>query len=502
MVGVGTQIGRYKVLKLLGAGGMGSVYLAEHEDLRRRVALKVLHASIAAQPALVARFLNEARAATAIQSPAFVSVFDWDRTPEGEPYFVMEMLDGQSLDQRMDAGALPLQEALGIGMEAAAALEIAHARGIVHRDIKPANLFLALDPSAPDGVRLKVLDFGVAKISADLAVDGSNTRTGQMLGTPTYMAPEQCLGRKEIDHRADIYAMGCVLFEMVCGRAPFVSEGFGELINMHVNEPPPPASSVRPDVPRELDQVIARALAKNPDDRQQTMKQLGSELGEIHRRLGKRAAPTMAGDSAFTDEATKRTEPSPASDRERSARVIHATPASVATVPPVAVPTRPRGETTVSVRGGGRGWIAGLVGLALVIGGAVFMRTQRAAPAPAPIASAPPAPAPAPVALPPPVAAAPPPAPAAPPPQADVRLHLESTPGGASVRTVPGDEDLGTTPLDLERAPDTELAVRIVLPGHRPALRTLRFDTARTEEVRLEKTHRDRGESYAEPSRL
>jgi serine/threonine-protein kinase len=223
---------------------MGAVYLAVHPGIGRKAAVKVLHPELARDRDIVTRFLNEARAANAIRHPGIVEIFDSGTLDSGAPYIVMELLEGESLTSRLLRGRLPLDQCLEIARQAAAALGAAHAQGIVHRDLKPDNLFLVPDALEPERERVKVLDFGIAKLNPGSIGAGSvRTRTGAVLGTPVYMSPEQCRGTREIDRRADVYALGVILYEMVCGRPPFYSEGFGELAHLHISEPPPPPAA-------------------------------------------------------------------------------------------------------------------------------------------------------------------------------------------------------------------------------------------------------------------
>jgi serine/threonine-protein kinase len=273
---IGRTVGNYRVLELLGEGGMGAVYLAEHPGMGRRAAIKVLHRELAQSEELAARFFNEARAANAIRHPGIVEIFDLGTLPDGATYITMELLEGQSLAERLRRGPIPIAAAVDLAGQAASALSAAHAAGIVHRDLKPDNIFLVPDPQAPDHDLVKVLDFGIAKLAvASGPGSGSvRTRTGVVMGTPLYMSPEQCRGTKEVDHRSDIYSLGVILYEMVCGRPPFVSEGHGELIHMHIGEPPPPARAHNPEVPASLEAILMRALTKDPGQRFQTMDQL------------------------------------------------------------------------------------------------------------------------------------------------------------------------------------------------------------------------------------
>ncbi len=218
---------------------MGAVYLAEHPGIGRRVAVKVLHKNYTRDENLLGRFLNEARAANAIRHPNIIEILDSGKQADGTPFLVMELLEGESLAARIRSrGAMPIPTALEFAYQTASALGAAHKKGIVHRDLKPDNLFVVPDPHDPDRERVKVLDFGIAKLQQSPA-DSVKTRTGTLMGTPIYMSPEQCRGTKAVDHRSDIYSLGIILYEMLLGLPPFVSEGFGELVNMHLNVQPP-----------------------------------------------------------------------------------------------------------------------------------------------------------------------------------------------------------------------------------------------------------------------
>jgi serine/threonine-protein kinase len=284
---IGHQFGNYTTLALLGEGGMGSVYLAEHPAIGRRVAIKVLRAEFAQDEVALNRFVNEARAANAIRHPNIIEILDSGTTSGGLPYLVMELLEGEPLRARLRrAQRLAPLDALDIAYLTASALAAAHGRGIVHRDLKPDNLFLIPDPNDPQLSFVKVLDFGIAKLQrqpgqlGDDEPDSLQTQTGTLMGTPSYMSPEQCLGTKTLDQRTDIYSLGIILFEMLCGRTPFQSMGFGELVHLHLNVAPPRPRSVEPEVPPALEAIILTALAKKPEDRFQSMEEMMSAMEE------------------------------------------------------------------------------------------------------------------------------------------------------------------------------------------------------------------------------
>src|SRR6185369_17640801 len=268
---VGTMVGNYRLLGVLGQGAMGAVFLAENPEIHRRVAIKVLQPELAREEYFAGRFLAEARAASAVRHANIVDILDFGRLADGSPYIVMEHLDGETLAQRLlRAGRLPVAIAVEYARQIAAALGHAHARGVVHRDLKPANLFLAVDPrgGAPSGAAreaIKVLDFGVAKLQADFSA--VKTRTGAVVGTPAYLSPEQCRGNRDVDHRSDVYALGTVLYEMLCGTPPFQSDGLGDMMDQHMNIAPEPPGNRRPGIPLAVEAAVLRALAKRPEDR-------------------------------------------------------------------------------------------------------------------------------------------------------------------------------------------------------------------------------------------
>ncbi|HUS28084.1 MAG TPA: serine/threonine-protein kinase [Kofleriaceae bacterium] len=286
----GAQIGGYRVVKQIGAGGMGAVWLAEHSALGRRAALKVLHAEYSSRADVVQRFFNEARAATAISDPGIVQIFDFGHHTDGSAYIVMELLDGEPLDRRLArSGALDVADALRIMRQVASTLGAAHSRGIIHRDLKPENIFMVRDPEVAGGERAKILDFGIAKLIGDPS--GSKTQTSAVMGTPTYMSPEQCRGAGHVDQRSDVYALGCVLFMLIVGRPPFDAAGVGEIIAMHLREPAVAPSTMRPGIAAEIDELVLQCLAKDPADRPGSAAELAQAIGAL---LQSSASPSAA----------------------------------------------------------------------------------------------------------------------------------------------------------------------------------------------------------------
>jgi serine/threonine-protein kinase len=279
---IGEKLGNYRIVSRLGMGGMGAVYLGEHTMIGRRAAIKVLLPQFSRQQEIVDRFFNEAKAGTAIGHPGIVQIFDFGYHRDDSAYLVMELLLGEALNERLDRlGRLGEDEALRIARQCASALAAAHAAGIIHRDLKPANIFLSTDPEMEAGERAKILDFGIAKLTDSGAAGDLRTRTGSMMGTPAYMSPEQCRGAGLVDHRSDIYSLGCVIFRMLCGRPPFLAEGVGDIIASHLREPAPSPRTFEPAISTALEAVVQRTLAKPPDARFSSMEELASVLQSL-----------------------------------------------------------------------------------------------------------------------------------------------------------------------------------------------------------------------------
>jgi serine/threonine-protein kinase len=296
----GRAFGNYRIVRLLGEGGFGEVYLAENPLLDRRAAIKVLHTGLAKDTELVRRFLNEARAASAIRHPNIIEVFDAGLTPEGAPYILMEFLEGISLQKCLaDEGRLSVARVLQIARQAGSALGAAHAAGIVHRDLKPENLFLV--PDAPGAERVKILDFGIAKIRRNGFAGGTlRTQSGLIMGSPAYMSPEQCKDSADVDLRSDIYSFGVIIYQALAGRAPFVAATGTEMLVMHLTASPPPLRLE--DVPAHLEAAVMRALAKERADRFDSVASFVRALnGEgVVTEVGS-AQPVIAGTTAAAD---------------------------------------------------------------------------------------------------------------------------------------------------------------------------------------------------------
>ncbi len=466
---------------------MGAVYLAEHPGIGRRVAVKVLHKNYTRDEHLLARFLNEARAANAIRHPNIIEILDSGMMADGTPFLVMELLEGESLGTRLrQTGALPIAKAVDFAYQTASALGAAHAKGIVHRDLKPDNLFVVPDLHDTNRERIKVLDFGIAKLQQGSVADSVKTRTGTLMGTPIYMSPEQCRGTRTVDHRSDIYSLGVIFYEMLVGQPPFVSEGFGDLVNMHLNVPPASARSKRPEIPLALDALVMKMLAKNPEDRY-------AETGEVQAALKSSGSHTIVSSPDLKSKYGR----------------------------PQVTPTSPMHDTTFStgvgervdgVPGGGLGKKVALgVIAAAAIGGGLFWWQQSGdstgkavavttPPKPVtPPSTTPTTPAtPTPVTPPKPVVAAP----------KKVELRLASIPAGAKVVDNVDGQMLGVTPLVLTRPRGGTLTVRFEKDGYNASTRTMPLDGDRAFELTLEqkpkkKEHRaPREPSTPEPAKL
>ena len=276
---LGTVIGdRYKLKSVLGKGGMGIVYVAEHIALEREVALKFLRGKLADDPVVLKRFQREARAASAIKHPGIVDVTDFGEDKEHGVYYVMEYVAGAPLTDRLDKGlGLPINDILTLGAQMADALQAAHAQGIVHRDLKPDNILLI---KQPDGAtQAKILDFGIAGVQGQGAGDEKLTVAGSIFGTARYMSPEQASGA-DLDHRTDIYTLGVILYEMTTGSLPFGGTML-ELLEAHRSRDPDPPSTRRPGLPNSIERPILRCMSKHPDHRYQTMTEVKAALKAV-----------------------------------------------------------------------------------------------------------------------------------------------------------------------------------------------------------------------------
>jgi serine/threonine protein kinase len=275
----GLVAGKYEVVRLIGRGGMGSVWEGRHVSLGTKVAIKFIDKQHAESEEARSRFVNEARAAATIETKHAIRIFDHGMTEEGRPYIVMEMLVGEALDARLERlGQISLQETARVLGQVCRALQRAHGAGIIHRDLKPENIFL-VHASDDDDETAKVLDFGIAKIMGPPGTGlTSSTKTGAVLGTPYYMSPEQARGLKNLDYRSDLWSLGVIAYRCVTGRLPFEGESVGDLLVKICTSPPPQPSLTMPELPSSFDAWFFRALAREPADRFASATELGEAL--------------------------------------------------------------------------------------------------------------------------------------------------------------------------------------------------------------------------------
>jgi serine/threonine-protein kinase len=424
-LGPGSLVGdRYRIVRLLGEGGMGRVYEAEHTFLGRRVALKLLRRDALAQPENVKRFEQEARAASTIGHRAIVEVVDFATLPDGRVFMVMELLGGESLEAWMGRPGR-LSEVVPLLAEVAQGLEAAHRAGVIHRDIKPANLFLSR--TSDGSVHAKILDFGIAKVT-DRPTKDFQTEAGSVLGTPYYLAPERAMGRPT-DHRADLYSLGVILYELSTGNVPFDAESFMEILARHVKSTPLDPRQAAPDrtIPDALARLTMRLLEKDPGDRPAGAGEVASELLRIARDdadalargvTGPRVASSSGGDATHVLgdlSARPTTVPLVAGPMLSFAggAVVGAPSESVAaTSAELPAPTRSRAPIVLVAAFVAVGAVGGLIYLELA-GGKAASATPTPGPASQPVPEQAPRSADPDPATPPPTAAAPDPAPVA-----------------------------------------------------------------------------------------
>jgi serine/threonine protein kinase len=257
--------GKYRIVRLIGDGGMGTVYEAHHEFLETTVALKFLHSELAKRAGLGSRFLQEARVSARIRSPHVTHVTDVDQTADGSPYLVMELLHGETLQQAMDRrGKLPVEQAVDFALQILSGLESAHAIGVVHRDLKPDNVFIV---PVTGGPLLKLIDFGIAKLRASTEYQKGLTRAGVIMGTPEYMAPEQLFSAETVDHRADLYSLGVILFEMLSGRRPADGDDVETIVAAVVSGNVRHLAALEPSIDPGLVAVVERSLLPDREGR-------------------------------------------------------------------------------------------------------------------------------------------------------------------------------------------------------------------------------------------
>ncbi|HEY5281151.1 MAG TPA: serine/threonine-protein kinase [Polyangia bacterium] len=448
MIAVGQTIGNYTITAKLGEGGMGVVYLAEHPVIGRKVAMKAIHPELLRNPEVVSRFETEAKSVNQIGNDHIVDIHDFGTTADGEFYFIMEFLQGDALVDRLKRSApLDTARALAIAAQVADALGASHQHGIIHRDLKPENIFLITKGHVADFV--KVLDFGLAKLTQGDEKATHKTRTGSVMGTPYYMAPEQCEGKANIDHRADIYSLGVILFEMVTGKVPFGGEGYGEIIVKHITAQIPSPRAINPLLPQSIEDIIMRALAKARENRFQTMEEFAAALLDPEGYAA--FAPAMVVRTPPPYDTTLLGTPGALSngraDSVVSGRVLFGNADPVMGAQSVPMPSTFRhavgevGEENADVTSLRRprktGLVFALVGAIAAAGLAAYYYTQR------PLPEAPPSQA---------ATIVPPAAPQ------KVKLSFRSDPSGAAVLRKDTNEQLGITPFTVE-LPSSQTAI-------------------------------------------
>jgi serine/threonine protein kinase len=487
MLRLGTELGAYRVLELLGEGGMGRVYVAEHVRLGRRVALKHLRAEFNKNKIAIGRFFAEARAVNRISHENIVEITDFFENVEGHNYYIMELLKGDDVGRLIiKLGVIPLVRALDIGIQVASALTAVHAARIVHRDLKPDNIFIIDRPNRPGFVKL--LDFGIAKLGDGHGIQMGTTAAGTIIGTPEYMSPEQA-GGQEVDHRTDVYALGIILYEMICGTLPFKAKSFGDMVVKHMTVVPKrPISydNLPHDISEQLDELIMQLLEKDPAKRPQAMSDVERRLSAIlddlvsHagvdlRRKKRLDAIRRSGEVPIITPPRKPNseeegrQPTLPASHPSDAAILGAKPAADVKPPspspaqgvPVAVFEEP--AMTMRVRRVRRrplalaAGAAAFVVLAIVLifaagsGGSSSGKATAAA-ITQPVPPSPPSQ---------------PPAPVAKVVPAEVKIRFRSTPSGVAVRLTGADQVLGTTPFE-HRFPreDRSATFELTAPGY------------------------------------
>jgi serine/threonine-protein kinase len=454
---VGRRIGNYEIKAKIGEGGMGAVYLGEHPLIGKRVAVKVLLEELAAKEDIVARFFNEAKAVNDIGHANIVDIVDFGRAP-GEAgtevvYFIMEFLDGESLSARIRRAGLPFKDTLAIMAQCCSALAASHAKGIVHRDLKPENIYLI--PRGNDRNFVKVLDFGIAKLTGDGGSSSHKTRTGLVIGTPTYMSPEQCEGKGLIDHRSDVYSLGILMFELLTGVVPFPGEGFGEILVAHLTRQPPRPTDLNKALTPQLEAIVLHAIEKDRNRRFQNMDEFLRAIDdpEAHYRSWRALpnysdGPTLSGPAAASSHAPGPGAPASVGKSPRPTTLEGA--AAEVTHPPRRAPRRraPLIATVSAVA-------------VVIVGGAVVGVTQFGSPTTSAVA-------------PPPDPRPPLPAPVA----SDVKVTIVTEPPGAKVtRADKSEPEAERTPITFRlKNGEPSFDVELRLEGYLPQRRTISSD--------------------------
>ncbi len=393
---IGQVVAGYAITRKIGGGGMGAVYYGEHKTLGRPAAIKVLLPQFSNNPEVIQRFFNEARSTGLIRHPGLVDIFDFGTLPSGEAYLAMEYLQGESLASRLRrTEKLSRDGVLHITRQLALAVGAAHNKGIIHRDLKPDNIFLVYDEDLAHGMRAKVLDFGVAKLTDHGGEQNAfQTNISAMIGTPRYMSPEQCRGAGHVEARSDVYSLGCILYEMVCGVSPFTGD-VGDLLIGHMKEEPKRPSERVPGTPEYLDHLILWMLKKEPVDRPANMAEVVATIDtHLHRpqhensstqKLPVIHAPTQLDhESPLPGDATILNDPPP--DPANSTALIVKPITTMSGAASQKTPT----STFVPRKSGGVGLYLGIAGaMCTVIGITVLAMNRQPRQTPAPLSSSP-----------------------------------------------------------------------------------------------------------------
>jgi serine/threonine protein kinase len=468
---VGTTVdGRYIIESVLGQGGMGMVYKARHSILSKPLAIKVLLPEVSRNAEIIARFRQEAQSASAIGNHHIIDISDFGVLPDKSTYFVMEFLDGRDLTHAIEnEQPIPASVVVHVGKQLCDALGAAHEAGIVHRDLKPDNIFLVKRGDDRDFV--KVLDFGIAKVGG---ASSKLTRAGQVFGTPHYMSPEQCSG-SGVDHRTDIYALGVILYETICGRVPFDADNLMGILTKHLYEVPPPPHTLPPpvDCPPGLEAVILKCLTKQAELRYQTMREVKADLEKVEAGL----TP-----EAVLDAVERQAADAP---RDPTGRLVTSsvTGSTTGSGLHVAVGSESLGEEPPNRLPMLLGILAAVL---LLVGGgglAAWFTVLQPRISPPPRAAAPTrAPAEVPVEAPPEVPEPPPELPETPAVPAEVHVTVRSNPDGAEVSR--DDEILGNTPLEIVRPEgDDRITLTVRAAAHEP--REVVLTSLTTEEITI-----------------
>jgi eukaryotic-like serine/threonine-protein kinase len=477
---IGKSVGNYQIKAKLGEGGMGAVYLGEHPLIGKRVAVKVLLEELSSKEDIVQRFFNEAKAVNDIGHQNIVDIVDFGKMKNDSGgadivYFIMEFLDGESLAARLRRTGLSFKETMHVMAQCCSALAASHAKGIVHRDLKPENIYLC--PRGGDKNFVKILDFGIAKLTGDTG-QSHKTRTGLVIGTPTYMSPEQCEGKGLIDHRSDVYSLGVVMYELLTGRVPFPGEGFGEILVAHLTKTPDPLRSLNPDISPGLEAVVMHAIEKDRNRRFQSMAEYEAAVMDpaTHLQQFSQLPGYSGGSASVSNNGTMMLGADMPTMRGASSAMNTIKGPTTGTTGSGPRPTTLSGAASESTSGAElprskTGLIVGAVAGVLLLGGVGFAVFKPKAPEP--------------------IAAAPPPIeqPKPPPPKEEfVKVDVASEPPGAKVFRAGHDAPEGVTPLVMKlKKGDPSFQIQVRAEGYKPEVKLITTDVNKEVVVTLAK---------------